>query len=127
MTSDEGRPGRTRDDDHATSEAGARAIGQRAPNQRLRLLAQYPAAGETGLNAEEAAKAAGVSLRSCFWKRISELAQDRCIEELVVAGRTVTRKGDAGVDRNVYVLTTVGRAVLRAHELLAEDPAATPS
>lgn len=118
---DESRPGRTRADDHATSEAGARSVAVRAPNQRLRLLAAYPAAGEEGLTAEEAAYAAKVKIRSCWWKRVSELAQDRCIEELVVGGRTVTRKGDAGVDRNVYVITNVGRAVLRAHELLERE------
>lgn len=123
MTSDEGRAGRSRDDDHATSEQGARTVGARAPNQRLRLLAAYPAAGGNGLTAEEAAYAAEVGIRSCWWKRISELAQDRCIEELVVGGRTVTRKGDAGVDRIVYKITGVGYAVLRAHDLLPAEAA----
>lgn len=118
MTTDEGRPGRSRRDDHATSEAGARDVGRRAPNQRLRLLAVYPAAGETGLTAEEAAYAAEVNMRSCWWKRVSELAQDRCIEQQVRDGEPVTREGDAGVERNVYVITPVGYAVLRAHELL---------
>lgn len=121
-TSDEGRAGRSRRDDHATSEAGARDVGSRAPTQRLRLLAVYPAAGEVGLTAEEAAKAAGVSLRSCFWKRVSELAQDGDIEQQVRDGEEVTRKGDAGVECNVYVLTPAGRAKLRAHDLLDKEP-----
>lgn len=121
MTTDEGRAGRSRRGDYATSEAGARDIGRRAPNQRLRLLAQYPGAGRTGLTDEEACKAAELSLRSNYWKRCGELRQDRCIEQQVVEGREVTRKGDAGVDAMVCTITPVGYAVLRAHDLVPEE------
>ena len=120
----EGKYRRTRRDDHATSGAGAQAVARRAPNQRLALLAQYPAAGETGLTDEEACKAAGLSLRSNYWKRCGELRADRCIEQQVVGGREVTRKGDAGVDQMVCTITGVGYAVLRTHDLLIEPTGA---
>lgn len=114
-TTDEGRPGRTRRDDYATSEQGARAVGKRAPTQKLRLLMQYREAGEAGLTDEEAAEAAGLTGRSvCYWKRCSELRQDYLIEELPVP---TTRKGSAGVDRTVCAISDAGRAVLTAHGL----------
>ena len=101
-------------------EEQLRTIIARAPNQRLRLLAAYPYAGDTGLTDEEAAKVVEVSLRSNHWKRCGELRAERSIEQQVVGGREVTRKGDAGVDRIVCVITPMGRAVLRTFDLLIE-------
>lgn len=111
----------------AIPEGDLRAIIDRAPNQRLRLLAMYPYAGDQGLTDEEAAAAAKVSGRSCSWKRCGELRADRCIEQQVRDGVPVTRKGDAGVDRIVCMITPVGRAVLRTYDLLLADTPAEAS
>lgn len=117
MTSDVGRSGRTRADDHATSMQGAIAAGRRAPNLRLRLLVQYREAGTVGLTDEEAAEKAGIGMRSCPWKRSGELRQDRLIEQQIAGGVPLVRKGTSGVDQMVCVVTGPGLAVLRAHQL----------
>lgn len=41
----------------------------------FRILEAYRTAGSAGLTAEEAAIDADLSLRSCYWKRVSELVQ----------------------------------------------------
>lgn len=97
------RLGRTRRDDHATSIAGAASVAYRAGTQKAALLAAYQAAGAAGLTDEEAAEAAGISLRSCYWKRCGELRQDG-----VIAPTGQTRSGDAGVDRIVCRATSTG-------------------
>lgn len=89
----------------------------RPPNQQMRLLAEYPAAGERGLTDEEAADAAKVPVRSNFWKRCGELRVAGLIEQQVVAGKPVVRKGTSGIDQMVCVITGPGRAMLEVYGL----------
>lgn len=112
-TIDRGDPGRTRRDDHTTSEQGARAVGRRAPNQKVRLLVEYRSAGEAGATDEEAAEAAGLTQHrsTCWWKRCSELRELGLIEQLPIP---TTRKGSAGVDRIVCAISPGGLAYLKA-------------
>lgn len=101
------RLGRHRNPDHETSIAGARSIGQRSMNQRGRLLyafSRHPSAGQTS---EEAADYVSMSVRSCWWKRVSELEQDGYVEH-----RGEKRKGRSGVPRRVLHITDLGREVL---------------
>ena len=95
------RKGRSRRNDHKTSKAGAQDVAYRAGSQKDKLLNAYRTAYPAGLTDEEAAIAAGLSLRSCFWKRCSELRQDRLI---VRTGES--REGSANVEMMVcrYVM-----------------------
>ena len=61
-----------------------------------------------GFNSEEAATYASL-LKSCYWKRASELLQDGLIE-----WTGETRPGEAGVPREVYRITAKGREVYRS-------------
>lgn len=98
------RPGRHRRDDWDTSVAGAVAVAYRAGSQKALLLEAFRVAGPDGLTDEEAAEAAGVSMRSCFWKRCGELRQDGRIGVLRrLDGSVVTRMGGSGVSRIVSV------------------------
>lgn len=89
-------PGRVRRGDYPTSRAGAEAISYRAGSQKALLLEAYEAALPGGLTDEEAAKAAGISMRACWWKRSNELRQ---AGKIVPTGEE--RPGDAGVPRIV--------------------------
>lgn len=80
----------------------------RATSQKIRLLDVYDNY-DAPLTSEEAAKLAGLPMRSCFWKRCSEL----CIDLGYLADTGKTRPGDAGSARIVYVITDRGRAALR--------------
>lgn len=102
----EPRTGRARSSDPSTSKAGAVAVSYRANSQKARLLQAFVSAGEQGRTDEEAAMASGVSMRSCFWKRCSELREDGMIEDI-----GITRAGDAGVPRMVCRVTNAGRAM----------------
>ena len=64
--------------DPPTSEAGAKVVLLRAGTQRHRLLTAYADGSE--LTADEAMRKSGVSERSCYWKRISELREGGFIE-----------------------------------------------
>lgn len=94
---------RQRRDDELSSSAGARDVSRRAPNQKMRLLAEYSAARqEEGLTDEEAAGRAGL-LEACYWKRCNELRQDGLIRYV-----DCYRKGKAGVMRRASVITYDG-------------------
>lgn len=97
-------PGRIRRDDHATSKAGARSVAFRAGSQKAKLLDAYRAA-PLGLTDEEAAVAAGIPARSCWWKRCNELREAGAI---VPTGDT--RVGEAGVPRMVCRASAVAAA-----------------
>lgn len=58
--------------DHATSVAAAKSLPSVTTNHSL-LLSAYRAAGAAGLTDEEAARASGVDLLSCWTKRCGEL------------------------------------------------------
>lgn len=91
-------PGRTRHDDAPSSKAGAVAVATRAGSQKARLLQAYRDAGSAGLTDEEAAAAADVPERSCWWKRCNELRESGLIR---ATGHM--RAGGAGVQRIVCV------------------------
>jgi hypothetical protein len=103
--SDGNRRGRQRNPDYSTSAEGARHVGRRAPNQRMQLLLQYREAAEQGLTDEEAARAAGLFERTCYWKRCGELRQDGYVERISGYG---VRMGSAGTNRIVCAITDVG-------------------
>lgn len=103
-----------RNNDHATSVEGAASVAERAPTQRMRLLAVYAQADPTafptaydGLTDEEAATVGGL-LGSCYWKRCGELRHLQLIE---YTGET--RTGKAGISRKISRITERGRAALR--------------
>jgi hypothetical protein len=73
-----------------------------------RILDVYVLAGKTGLTAEEAAVTANLSLRSCYWKRVSELVQ---AGYLTVT--KATRISDLGRPQRVNKITPAGRAHLK--------------
>lgn len=100
---------RTRNNDYATSVEGAAHVAGRAPNQRMRLLAEYARDeeyGGNGLTDEQAAEYAAL-LGSCFWKRAGELRASGAIE---FTGET--RVGASGVRRNISRITEPGRSAL---------------
>jgi hypothetical protein len=105
----------TRTGDYATSVQGAHDVAKRAPNYRMRLLAEYAdmheiSDGQGGLTDEEAAYQCGL-LGSCYWKRCGELRRDNLIE---FTGDT--RVGAAGTSRNISRITERGRSALRPPE-----------
>ena len=102
------RTGRVRATDPETSVAGAESIAYRAGSQKAKLLEAYSRHPVAGLTDEEACVEAGLSLRSCFWKRCSEMRQDGYIFE---TGQT--RLGDAGVARMVCIITPLGLTSLQ--------------
>lgn len=91
---------RTRATDPATSAAGARDVAFRAGSQKAKLLRAF-AEGE--YTDEQAATKAGLSLRSCFWKRCGELRDAGLIE---FTGQV--RQGSAGSACGVSRITATG-------------------
>ena len=83
-----------------------------AGTHRHRLLQAYWRGAVLGCTDEEAATRAGL-LRSMYWCRCGELRGAGLVVMLIGDdGMVVTRPGVSGRDRNVYVLTSAGRAVL---------------
>jgi hypothetical protein len=95
-------PGRARRDDYATSRAGAESVKYRAGSQKAKLLAAF--ASSAGLTDEQAATQAGLSMRSCFWKRCGELRDAGLI---IFTGEQ--RVGSSGTPCGVSEITTAGR------------------
>lgn len=91
--------------DPATSRAGAKDVAVRSGSQRHKLLAAYADGAE--LTADEAMRRAGVSDRSCYWKRVSELVDGGLLEDT-----GVTRPGEQGSAQRVNRITPHGRAAL---------------
>lgn len=91
---------RARASDPSTSRAAARDVSFRAGSQKAKLLGAF-AEGE--YTDEEAAVRAGLSLRSCFWKRCGELRDAGLIE---FTGQT--RRGSAGSACGVSRITEQG-------------------
>lgn len=100
--------GRTRRNDYATSQAGARSVSFRAGSQKARLLAAFVEAGPSGLSDDEAARRAGLTPTSCYWKRCGEL---RAVGLIRFSGEE--RQGSAGVERMVSTITAAGDAAAR--------------
>lgn len=99
---------RQRIPDHPTSVAGAVAVKERAPSQKIQLLRAYDYAGERGFTDEQAAYYAGL-LKSCYWRRCTDLRSLGYIEQ--PEGSPV-RKGTSGVSRIICTITTEGVAYL---------------
>lgn len=97
------RNGRHRHPDWTTSVKGAESVAYRAGSQKALLLAAYKDAYPAGLTDEEAAIAAGLPMRSCWWRRCSELREDGIVAPLTQAGELVTREGTAGAKQMVCV------------------------
>lgn len=95
-----------RTDDPATSHAAADSVTMRSGSARARLLAVYAdSAHWGGLTDEEAATGAGLSARSCWWKRCSELRHLGLIE-----ATGDTRATTVGQQAQVCAVTRSGMA-----------------
>jgi len=97
----------SRTDDPETSHLGEKDVAMRATSQKMLLLSVYSQYGP--MSSENAAKAAGLSMRSCFWKRCSEL----CLDMGYLEDTGKTEPGDAGSARIVYRITDTGRSAVR--------------
>ena len=113
MTFPDEAPGRHRIPDHSTSIAGAKDVAFRAGSQKAKLLRAFarlhaadPAAGYTN---DEAQVAAGLSARSCYWHRVTELVASELVEE---TGET--RPGESGSAQKVRRITDKGLEVADA-------------
>lgn len=95
-----------RNSDPLTSQKAAKQILVRAGNQRHVLLTAYGEFDE--LTADEAMRRAGVSERSCYWKRISELREAGFIE-----ATGAERPGESGTSQMVCRITLKGVAALQ--------------
>lgn len=97
----------SRNTDPETSHLGEKDVRMRATSQKMLLLGVYKDYGM--MSSEHAAKTAGLSMRSCFWKRCSEL----CLDMGYLEDTGKTEQGDAGSARIVYRITDAGRAAYR--------------
>jgi transposase len=86
----------------------------RFANQRHAMLAGFSQAGVKGATAEEAAEMAGVSMRSCYWKRASELRGKELLEPVVRKGEQEFRISGANGHQGVWKITPAGRQQLKA-------------
>lgn len=98
----------SRRSDPGTSREGAADVAVRAGSQRGKLLRVYATTPLGGLTSDEARDAAGLSMRSCYWKRVSELAQFGYIEAFG------SHAGEAGSNKTVYRVTDKGRTTVAA-------------
>lgn len=97
-----------RNTDPATSHKGAADVVVRAGTQRAKLLAAYVAGTvRLELTADQAMRRAGVSERSCYWKRVSELVAGGYLED---TGQE--RMGEQGSSQRVNRITAKGLAAL---------------
>lgn len=104
VTTDLRFPPGVRADDWETSQAADRMISGKRPTLAVKMLRAYLGADLTD---EEAATRTEL-LRSCYWKRSSELRYLGFIEPT-----GATRQGVAGVARIVCRITPEGKQVLR--------------
>lgn len=93
-----------RNTDPVTSHAGAEDVKVRAGSQRAKMLNAFAYLVEA-TDEEAMERAPGISLRSCWWKRASELRQGGYIED---TGET--RIGSQGSARMVSRITSKGIA-----------------
>lgn len=100
------REDRTRTQDYTSSIEGSRSVAYRAGTQKARLLKAFGELGDA--TDEEAAKRAGISLLSCYWKRCGELRADGLIEWVYAHNDHAQRRGNAGTFRNLSRITAPG-------------------
>lgn len=109
------RPDRVR---RAGSQA-LRLLKAYADTDRLAAAADDALPAEYGLTDSEARVAAGISARSCYWKRCSELRADGLIEPVLLDGTvdagavTITRPAGNGTERVVARVAAGLRDVTR--------------
>ena len=82
-------------------------------NQRHAMLWGFSLAGAKGATAEQAADLSGVSIRSCFWKRASELRKKEYLEPVIRKGEQEFRQSEAGGFQTVWKISPEGKAKLR--------------
>lgn len=87
---------------------------KRFMNQRHAMLSGFAMAGAKGATAEQAAEMAGVSLRSCFWKRASELRKKDFLEPVMLKGEQEFRESSANGFQSVWKISPAGRQQLKA-------------
>jgi hypothetical protein len=97
----------SRSTDPETSHRGEKDVAMRADSQKYKLLAAYETYGE--MIPDQARRLAGISARSCYWKRCSELHLDMSFLE--DTGKVA--KGDSGSDQAVLAITPRGESYLR--------------
>ena len=95
--------------DPVTSQQGALDVKVRRGSQQHRLLAVYGHNTGIGLTADQAVAQTTISVRSCYWKRVSELVAAGLLED---TGRTWM--GDQGSMQRVNRITDAGLALLRS-------------
>ena len=91
--------------DPDTSHKAADDINVRVGTQRYKILSAFGFGG--AMTADEAQEASGVPVRSCYWKRVSELRSIGLISDT-----GVRRMGSSGSDQIVSIITAKGREVL---------------
>lgn len=103
----------------APSQRSRQSLTVSSDNQRGKLLKAYSndEFSHAGLTDEEAFRVAGLSERSCWWKRAGELREAGLITPLRDGHDVVVhRKGSAGVDRMVCVITDDGIRAIKSME-----------
>ena len=107
-------PLRPRTPGTAYAPAASKVLGSvSADSMQGRLLVAF-ASSPAGLTDEEAAKAAGISLRSGYWKRCSDLRGYGLIQPVENEhGDYVTRPSASGIHVGVCAVTPEGEAVAR--------------
>ena len=85
----------------------------RFANQRHAMLTGFNMAGAKGATAEQAAEMAGVSMRSCFWKRASELRTEEFLEPVMRKGEQESRMSATGGNQSVWKISPTGRQQLK--------------
>lgn len=104
-------PGQARHSDPETSKTAAGLVTARASTARVRLLEAFALdwySGRLGMTDEQAAAKAGLSPRSEYATRCSELRRSGVLEP---TGET--RQGQAGTPRIVSIITESGLDILR--------------
>lgn len=98
-----------RNSDPSTSKAAARQVSLTAGTQAATLLRAY--LGGEPLIDEQAAMKAGVKIRSCWWKRCSELRFDGYIEVVTDEdGEPLTARSSMGKQGQLCRITAEGVA-----------------
>jgi hypothetical protein len=83
-------------------------------NQQHAMLSGFHRAGAKGATAEQAAEMAGVSMRSCFWKRASELRKNEFLMPVMHKGEQEFRKSAADGFQTVWKISPEGRQQLKS-------------
>lgn len=117
MPNEQVPPG-ARNTDPTTSHQAADSVRRRARSQRDILLEAYIAAPDEGLIDEEAAQLAEVKMRSCWWKRCSELRELGFTERIFEDGEPVVRRSSLGENCGVSRITEAGVLHLKNQQII---------